>query len=282
MVVDSCNAYSSSTDCFRGALFPNHLDGIVFSSVDPHDIHWSVPPVAQASPAPNSPLIIPIQDRVGQGGVWNAFSSGGDVLKVIRIERDNDDDYAASYHAGLRNHVGAEISCLTTLAGTDFVPRLKGVWASATAEEEYWAVLTSYAGEAVAPNDNAARWLPSWIKCVIHVPNTDETGSRSSMLMRNSMPMVSYMATPRPHTGGSRAPTLRSVSSTLVTARRCRGYLWKNKRACCAWRLVTFVGCLTSLRVTGSHTHILCMMKRGRISYEEAALSSDSQRPMLF
>lgn len=165
MILDATKAGSTSWDDFDGAIYPRHLyDMVFYGPVDPHVIHWTVPVVTQPSPPTLSPAVFHIQDRIGQGGVWNAFSADGDVLRVACIDMLVDyapgDELYAAKHAVIRRHVGREISALIALAGLPVVPTLKGVWATANENGQYWAVLTAFAGAAVASSDDELPYLP--------------------------------------------------------------------------------------------------------------------------
>lgn len=112
-----------------------------------------------------------VLDRLGQGGVFNAFlvntPYGDAVLKLALIA-----DRSAEFRAQLRRHVACELSSLRALAGLDCVPTLIGVWAGtlhrgytfAPEVEEVWAVLTTYASRSLTACAKDAVDLPIEVK----------------------------------------------------------------------------------------------------------------------
>lgn len=173
MILDVSRASSSCDTAFAGALYESNLVHLVFRGpLSAHELTSPIPVVrdsGRTSPR-HEPLVTPIVGRIGQGGVWNVFATdSGDVLKIVCVDAhvnrdDYDAEYAALKHLTMRTHIGADIKCLAALAGLACVPQLKGVWAAFASDRQYWAVMTSYAGEPVASSDREAELLPASTK----------------------------------------------------------------------------------------------------------------------
>lgn len=75
-----------------------------------------------------------------------------------------DHPYADHIGATVRRHVHADIGCTARLAGLGCAPAIDSVWCATTSRGEFWAVLLSDAGEAVAHGDEEAARLPDSMK----------------------------------------------------------------------------------------------------------------------